>query len=63
MTNKKQMRPANAKKLEARKGTRRTALKSKQRDKEGRQPTDYLLEAHPELGCFVDEAKLGKSEP
>jgi hypothetical protein len=62
MTNKKRMRPANAKKIEARKGTRRTTLKSKPRDKEGLQLTDYLLEAHPELGFFVDDAKLGKSE-
>jgi hypothetical protein len=57
MTNKKRMRTASAKRIQVRKGTRRTKPKSHFKDKKDLQLTDYLLEAHPELNSIVD-AKL-----
>jgi hypothetical protein len=62
MTNKKRIRTASAPKAPAGNGTRRTKAKRKPKDKSGLEMTDYLLEAHPELGFPVAATKLAKSE-
>jgi hypothetical protein len=62
MTYKKRIRTASARKTQAGNGTRRTKAKRKPQDKQGLEMTDYLLEAHPELGFPAAATKLGKSE-